>query len=153
MKVLAVCLGNICRSPVAHGILEYLVKKNGLDWSIDSAGTSDYHLGEAPCTGSIKASANRGIDISHYRARQLQQRDFDDFDLILAMDSSNYTEMKRMAQSEEQKNKIKLVLNFSYPGENRSVPDSYFTGNYKEVVDLLYDASKKIIEQVSKISQ
>lgn len=149
MKVLAVCLGNICRSPVAQGILEYLVKKHDLDWEIDSSGTSDYHLGSAPCAGSIKALANRGIDISHYRASQLQENDFDDFDLILAMDSSNYTEMKRMAQREEQKNKIELVLNYSYPGENRSVPDSYFTGNYEEVVDLLFDACEKIIEKYS----
>lgn len=146
MKILAVCLGNICRSPLAQGILEHLTRQLELDWHIDSAGTSDWHTGEAPCDGSIDIARKNGIDISHYAGRQVTLEDFKYFDLILAMDSSNYQNLKQMAPDQDSIKKIRLILNFSYPGENRSVPDSYYTGNYSEVFDLLNDSCLAIVE-------
>jgi protein-tyrosine phosphatase len=146
MKILAVCLGNICRSPLAQGILENLCMQQGLDWYVDSAGTSDWHVGEAPCEGSIEVARKHGVKIDHYQGRQIHPADFETFDLILAMDSSNYQHLIKMAPNEEAKNKIKLILNYSFPGQNRSVPDSYYTGNYKEVFDLLNESCQKIVE-------
>jgi len=147
MKILAVCLGNICRSPIAQGILEKLSKADMLDWKIDSAGTSNWHEGEAPCDGSIQVARDFGIDISHYLARQIRKSDFDYFDLILAMDTENYQVLKKMAPDVEAAGKIELILNFSYPGENRSVPDSYYTGNFREVFDLLNEACEYIVKK------
>lgn len=147
MKILAVCLGNICRSTLAQGILEHLANEHQLDWVIDSAGTSDYHLGEPPCDGSIRIAYQNRIDISQQRARQIRKQDFNKFDLILAMDTSNFNELRRMARTVSDKNKIELILNYSFPGENRSVPDSYYTGNYKEVFDLLSDACKNLVQK------
>lgn len=147
MKILAVCLGNICRSPLARGILEDLCQKQDLDWHIDSAGTSDWHVGEAPCEGSISVAFKHGIRIDHYQGRQINAADFNSFDLILAMDSSNFQHLNQITPNEEAKDKIKLILNYSYPGENRSVPDSYYTGNYQEVFDLLNESCKIIVEK------
>lgn len=149
MKILAVCLGNICRSPLAKGILLKLTAKNKLDWEIDAAGTSDWHVGEPPCEGSIRVAAANDIDIRSFQARQIKKSDLANFDLILAMDTSNLNTLRDMARNEEEYKKIKLVLNYSYPGQNRSVPDSYFTGNYQEVFDLLYKACVKIVDQLN----
>jgi protein-tyrosine phosphatase len=147
MKILAVCLGNICRSPLARGILEHLAGKNKLNWEIDSAGTSDWHTGEPPCDGSIGVGREHGIEIGHYRARQLNREDFHRFDLILAMDTQNYQVLEQWRTRLNSNVRIDMILNFSYPGENRAVPDSYFTGNYREVFHLLYEACEKIVEQ------
>jgi len=144
-----VCLGNICRSPLAHGILEDMVKKHKLDWLVDSAGTSAYHLGEKPCEGSINVAKRNGIKIDHFKAKQFTANDLDEFDLILAMDNSNFSDMIRIATNEGQKRKIKMILNYSFPNQNRAVPDSFYTGNYKEVFDLLYNACQNIIERHS----
>lgn len=149
MKVIAICLGNICRSPLAHGILDHLAKKNNVVLQVDSAGTAAYHKGEAPCEGSIDVALKNGIDIRGQRARQITVEDLDHFDLILAMDASNYNDLKRMARNEKQKNKIRLILDFSFPGQNRSVPDSYYTGNYQEVYNLLFDACSHFMKQVT----
>jgi protein-tyrosine phosphatase len=149
MKVLTVCLGNICRSPLAEGILKKLSFERGLEWIVDSAGTSDWHEGEPPCQGSIEVARQAGIDISKLRGRQVDKNDFQKFDLILAMDTSNYNNLLKMSPAEEHNNKIEMILNYSFPGENRSVPDSYYTGNYKEVFELLYDSCVKIIEKHS----
>lgn len=150
MKVIAVCLGNICRSPLAHGILEHLAQKKGLAMFVDSAGTASYHEGEMPCRGSVQIALENRIDIRKHKARQIQPEDLDHFDLVLAMDTSNYNDLMRMTSNELQKSKIKLMLNYSFPGQNRSVPDSYFTGNYREVFDLLYDACRNLIDEVSE---
>jgi protein-tyrosine phosphatase len=149
MKILAVCLGNICRSPLAEGILRYFCQQQNLEWEIDSAGTSDWHVNENPCEGSIKIARKNGINISHLKGRQVTQNDFDYYDLILAMDSSNFQELRRLAINNRQKEKIELILNYSFPGENRSVPDSYYTENYSEVFDLLHAACSKIVDKFS----
>jgi protein-tyrosine phosphatase len=149
MKVIAVCLGNICRSPLAHGILEHLAKESNLMLHVDSAGTAAYHEGEAPCSGSIEVALKNGIDIRGQRARQITVEDLEVFDLILAMDTSNFNDLRRLARNEKQKNKIKMMLDFSFPGQNRSVPDSYYTGNYEEVFNLLYNSCQVFLKEVT----
>ncbi len=146
MKVLMVCLGNICRSPLAEGILKKQVQEKGLDWQIDSAGTSGWHVGELPDARSIATAKQYGIDITDQRSRQFQQSDLDTFDLILAMDTSNYNDILRLANS-EQATKVKMILNFTYPKENRSVPDPYYNDGFETVYQLLDLACGKIIEE------
>ena len=103
-----VCLGNICRSPLAHGIMEYMIQSNNLDWKVDSAGTSGWHNGELPDRRSIDVAKLHGIDITNQNSRKFIQADFDDFDLIMAMDSSNYTDILKLARNEQDVQKVKL---------------------------------------------
>ena len=147
MKILAVCLGNICRSPLAEGILRHLADLACLNWEIDSAGTSDWHLGEPPCKGSIDIAAKHGINIATYRARQVREDDLEHYDLILAMDTSNYNDLISLAQSDSTRKKIRMILEYAHPGQNRSVPDSYFTGNYREVFDLLFESCSILLNE------
>jgi protein-tyrosine phosphatase len=149
MKILMVCLGNICRSPMAEGILRNKAQKAGKNYHIDSAGTSGYHIGEAPDKRAIEKMKKYHIDISALRARQFTVEDFDRFDLILAMDTSNYQNILRLASNEHQKQKVKLIMNYVYPNENLSVPDPYYGGDdgFEKVYEMLCLASDKIIEQ------
>lgn len=145
-----VCLGNICRSPVAEGILRHkLIEKNIQGIETDSAGTSAYHIGEAPDSRMLKAARQNGIDISDLRARQFISEDFGRFDLIFAMDTSNYDNIIALAGSEEEKAKVKLILDEFYPGEEMEVPDPYFGGDagFQHVIDLLDEAIECIIEK------
>ena len=121
--ILALCLGNICRSPIAEGLLRVHVEKAGLQITIDSAGTSGYHAGEAPDSRSIEVMKHHGYDISMQRSRQLTKQDFQRFDLILAMDESNVRNARRLAQSDEEKNKVQLLLE-----GGAEVPDPYYGG-------------------------
>lgn len=149
MKVLMVCLGNICRSPLAQGILEAKVNNLNLDWEVDSAGTAGYHQGNPADSRSIATAAENGIDITHQRSRKFIARDLDYFDLILAMDASNYNHMMQMATEDDQRDKIKLILNYSHPGENRQVPDPYYHGGFDKVYEMLDAACDKIIDLAS----
>ena len=142
-----VCLGNICRSPLAEGIMLREIEAHDLDWSVDSAGTGSWHVGEAPDKRSIAVAKANKIDISKQRARKFTAADLDAFDLILAMDSSNFNNILSKASSESQKEKVKIILNFVYPGQNRSVPDPYYNGSFEEVFNLLDKACKEIITQ------
>ena len=148
MNVLMVCLGNICRSPLAHGILE---SKAPEDWYIDSAGTSGWHEGERPDTRSIITAKGRGLNIDQQRSRPLLTEDFERFDVIFAMDSSNYTNITRLAPDEASKAKVRLIMNEAYPGENRQVPDPYTGGQrgFEDVYDMLDLAIEKFLEQHS----
>ena len=147
MKVLMVCLGNICRSPLAEGILQQKVKEKNLNWTIDSCGTSGWHQGELPDRRSIEVAISHGIDITHQRSRQLIPKDLVEFDLILAMDSSNYNNILKIADSDTQKKKVKLLLNYLHPGENRGVPDPYYEGGFRKVFNMISDACDKVLEQ------
>jgi len=129
MKVLMVCLGNICRSPIAEGILQHKIDTENLSMSVDSAGTSNYHIDEAPDPRATAVARKNGIDISSLRGRQFVVEDFDQFDIIFVMDYSNYENVIRLANSEADKEKVKLILNQIYPNENQSVPDPYFGGD------------------------
>lgn len=149
MNVLAVCLGNICRSPLAEGILQEQAKLARLDWNVDSAGTSGWHAGERPDARSREVAKKNGINIDKQRSRQFVVEDFDNFDLILVMDSSNYQNVIQLARTEEDRNKVKLMLNYAYPGENRAVPDPYYDGGFDHVYDLINMAAEEIIKEYS----
>jgi len=140
-----VCLGNICRSPLAQGILEHLVKQKGLAWEVDSAGTSAWHNGEHPDRRSMAVAQANGIDISNQRSRLFVKEDFEAFDLILAMDTFNYHNILKLTESESDKSKVKMVLNYSYPGENRAVPDPYYEGGFEGVYLMLEEALGELI--------
>ena len=139
-----VCLGNICRSPLAQGIAENRSREENLDWEVDSAGTSAWHVGELPDRRSIEQARQNGIDITNQRARQIQPSDLDDFDLILAMDTSNYNDILSMVSDDVQRSKVRLILEYSHPGMNRAVPDPYYDGGFGKVFNLLTDAIRAI---------
>lgn len=128
MKVLMVCLGNICRSPMAEGILRNKATTNGWEIEIDSAGTGDWHVGESPDERAVRFMKKKGIDISGLRARQIQQDDFYAFDLILAMDAENYTNVMRLKPNDGLAS-VEMAMNLSEPGKNIAVPDPYFGGD------------------------
>lgn len=143
-----VCLGNICRSPLAEGILQDKIDKNSLAWTVDSAGTGGYHVGQLPDPRSIDIANKNGVDISHQRARKVRSIDFEEFDLIFAMDSYNYQDLLKDAR-EDEKQKIKLLLNELYPSQNRSVPDPYYGGDegFKNVYEMIDSACECIIKK------
>jgi protein-tyrosine phosphatase len=126
MKILMVCLGNICRSPMAEGILQEKARAAGLNWQVDSAGTNGYHTGEPPHRHSIKVSAVNGIDISNQRSRRFTASDMAAYDLIYAMAEDVLEEMKRIAGSAFDDKKVKLFLQEQYPGELKDVPDPWY---------------------------
>jgi protein-tyrosine phosphatase len=152
MNILMVCLGNICRSPLAEGILRQkleLHEKNNV--LVDSAGTAPYHIGEHPDKRSEANSKKHGVDISKHLGRQFQVHDFDQFDIIYAMDQSNYESIIALSRSDSDKAKVKLILNELHPGKNESVPDPYFGGEegFELVFNLLDKASDCIVKNIS----
>ncbi|MEO5889644.1 MAG: low molecular weight protein-tyrosine-phosphatase [Ferruginibacter sp.] len=148
MKILMVCLGNICRSPLAEGILQDKIKKAGLDWEVDSAGTNGYHIGEQPHRLSQKVAKIKGIDISCQKCRRFVKEDFDRFDLIYAMAADVIDEMKWIAKEKYNDALVDLLLNESHPGENRDIPDPWYgtEPGYHKVYDLINEACAAIIE-------
>ncbi|SJZ76198.1 protein tyrosine phosphatase [Sediminibacterium ginsengisoli] len=146
-----VCLGNICRSPLAEGILHHKALKLGLGWEVDSAGTSGYHNGEAPHVLSQKIASLNGVDIALQRSRQFRAEDIDNFDHIYVMDSSNYQDVKKICGSRWNDKKVSLLLNESYPGENRNVPDPWYgtEKDYHLVYDMLDKACQQVIAKYS----
>lgn len=148
MKILFVCLGNICRSPIADGVMRDLVHKEGLDWTIDSAGTGSWHAGEAPDKRAQRTAGKFGVDISGLRARQFRVSDFDDFDKIFVMDSSNYGDVMAKARSESDRMKVELLLNRSYPGMNKAVPDPWYNEElFEEVFHMISEACGVILSE------
>ena len=127
-KILMVCLGNICRSPLAEGILKSKLPES--TFLIDSAGTANYHVGNSPDPRSIAVGKKYGIDISNLKGRQFNVNAFDSFDLIYVMDESNYRNVVSMARSEQDKSKVKFILNEIYPNQNFDVPDPYYGGDH-----------------------
>lgn len=152
-KILMVCLGNICRSPIAEGILRDKAEKADLDILIDSAGTSNYHIGDHPDKRTILNAKRHQIDISHLCTRQFTVADFDKFDYIFAMDSSNYADIISLARNDQDRYKVELILNRVYPNSNMSVPDPYFGGEqgFENVYILLDKACDVIIESLKKM--
>lgn len=146
IKILMVCLGNICRSPLAEGILASKLPKK--EFHIDSAGTGSWHIGRKPDERSIAVAKKYRIDISNQKGRQFSKKDFDAFDYIYVMDNSNYQDVIRLATTIEQKNKVQLILNELFPNENVDVPDPYYgVANGFEVVYKMLDESCEIIAQ------
>jgi protein-tyrosine phosphatase len=126
MKILMVCLGNICRSPLAEGILQDKALKAGLNWKIESAGTDTYHVGEAPHPLSQKVARENGIDICNQRARRFVAEDFEKFDKIYALAEDVLYEIRRIARNKFDGSKIDLLMNELYPGKNMAVPDPWY---------------------------
>lgn len=152
MKILMVCLGNICRSPLAHGILEHKAKQAGLDWEIDSAGTGDWHVGEPPHRLSQKVAKLNGIDICEQCARQFKKTDMMDFDKIYVMDKSNYNDVKQMSGEYWDENKVDFFLNELHPGKNMDVPDPWYgtEEGYHKVFKMIDETCEKIIGRYAK---
>lgn len=144
-----VCLGNICRSPLAEGILRNKAEKAGLHWIIDSAGTGGYHIGQQPHTLSQKVALLNGINISSQQCRQFRKDDMVAFDKIFVMDADNYEEVKRISGEFWDKQKVGLLLDELYPGESRSVPDPWYgtEKDYHIVYEMVDKACEQIIEQ------
>ena len=147
-----VCLGNICRSPMAEGILKHHLAKNGLKAVVDSAGTSAWHHGEPPDTRATITCRKKGINISDQRSRPFIYEDFDRFDLIFAMDHENYNNIIRLTDRPEHRAKVHMIMNMVNPGANRAVPDPYYGGNdgFNKVFCMLEDGAKSIIKQYIK---
>lgn len=147
-----VCLGNICRSPMAEGWLREKAKQHGLDLETDSAGTSGYHRGESPDKRMIRWAKKYDVDISDLKARQFTAADFDAFDYIFVMDASNLENVLSLARTENDKAKVKLYLENLYPGESREVPDPYFGGDdgFISVVEMLEQATDSFIQKLQQ---
>ncbi len=152
MKILFVCLGNICRSPLADGILRRKLNELKIDVEVDSCGTIGNHVGEKPDSRMIATAKNRGTDLSFLRARKFSKSDFQDFDHIFVMDKSNFQDVLSLANSEEEKSKVKMILNEVQENENLEVPDPYYGGQagFEHVYDLLNEATDCIIEKYIK---
>ncbi|MEX2596716.1 MAG: low molecular weight protein-tyrosine-phosphatase [Salibacteraceae bacterium] len=150
MKILFVCLGNICRSPMAEGIFRYKVEARSLNLTLDSAGTGGWHVGEAPDKRMQQTAKNHGIDISDLRGRQFEIADFDRFDRIYVMDDSNLENVLKLARNDSDREKVSMMLDAIYPGENVSVPDPYFGGNqgFEQVFDLLDRSAEKVLNDL-----
>ena len=147
MRVLMVCLGNICRSPLAEGLLRQKVEAAGLDWEVDSAGTSAYHQGSPPDSRSIAVAQQYNLDISGQRSRPLVKTDLDDFDIIYVMDSENYNNVLDLCTKEQQVAKVRLIMNEVQPGYNVAVPDPYWSDDgFEQVYQMLDEATGHIIE-------
>lgn len=147
MKILMVCLGNICRSPIAEGILQHKCKKYGISWHVDSAGTNGYHNGEPPHHTSQLVSKLNGVDISDQRSRTFKADDFDHFDLIIPMAADVMQEMKYITRDKYDPGKVKLLLDYSFPDEHMDVPDPWGRSEaaFHEVFDLINEACEAMI--------
>jgi protein-tyrosine phosphatase len=154
MRVLFVCMGNICRSPTAEGVFRRVLGMHASDVKveIDSAGTHDYHVGSEPDRRAVAAAARRGIDLSSLRARHISDADFERFDLILAMDEENLRELRRRAPKEYH-GRIHLIMEFAPSPLARSVPDPYYGGaeGFENVLDLLEEAAQGLLAHVRSV--
>lgn len=147
-KVLMVCLGNICRSPMAEGILKSKVNEQKI--LVDSAGTAAWHTGSKPDSRSIAVAQSKGIDLTDQSARLFSPKDFELFDYIYVMDQSNYKDVCRLAPNEKALEKVQLILNEIYPDKNLEVPDPYYGGDdgFEKVFKMLDQACEKIKEKI-----
>jgi protein-tyrosine phosphatase len=151
MRILFVCMGNICRSPTAEGVFRQLARQRAPDLvlEIDSAGTHDYHIGEPPDRRAVSAASRRSIDLSGLRARRVQEEDFERFDLILAMDEENLHELRRRATPQHHE-RIRLMMEYAPQSGRKAVPDPYYGGaqGFEEVLDLLEEAAEGLLQEL-----
>ncbi|MCV9926492.1 low molecular weight phosphotyrosine protein phosphatase [Flavobacterium sp. LS1R49] len=148
VKILMVCLGNICRSPLAEGILASKLPKD--IFFVDSAGMGSWYVGRNPDERSIAVAKKNGLDISNQKGRQFNTSDFDTFDYIYVMDSSNYDDVIALAKNQEQKDKVQLILNELFPSENVDVPDPYYglPNGFNSVYEMLDEVSEVIAQKL-----
>ena len=149
-RVLMVCLGNICRSPLAEGILKSKVDSSKV--FVDSAGTGSWHIGSKPDQRSIAIAKWNNLDITDQRGRQFSKKDFEDFDYIFTMDNSNFKDVIEMAETDEDRQKVHLILEEVFPSENVDVPDPYHGGEqgFENVYMMLNEACESIAEKLEK---
>jgi protein-tyrosine phosphatase len=145
-----VCLGNICRSPIAQGVLEKYIVENHLDWQVDSAGTNGYHNGEAPDPRAIQIARRHHIDISKQVSRRVNLEDIGHFDLILALDTNNYKYLQNLCSDSDQHSKIDFLLNYAFPNSNRAVPDPYYDNSFENSYKLIDQACRRLIMHYMK---
>jgi len=154
VRILFVCMGNLCRSPMAEGVFRHHVIQAGLDGrvAIDSAGTHDYHVGEPPDPRAQGAAGRRGYDLSAQRGRQVSDADFSEFDFLLAMDEVNLRVLKRLCPPQHA-HKLKLFMEFSTGTALREVPDPYYGGDqgFERVLDMVEDASQGLLEHLRRL--
>jgi protein-tyrosine phosphatase len=150
VKILMVCLGNICRSPLAEGILQSKLPSG--KFIVDSAGTGNWHAGQEPDERSILTAKNRGLDISCQKARQITPCDFTDFDHIYVMDNANLRDVQKLAPTERAKAKVKLMMDEIFPGQKVDVPDPYYggQGGFDKVYDMLDEACSLVAQKLLK---
>ncbi len=155
MNILMVCLGNICRSPIAEGVLIDKAAKAGLNWKIESAGTNGFHDGEHPHQLSRKICSQNGIDISNQRSRKFLKKDLVEYDLIFAMANDVIFDIQRIAQDAYTEEKVQLFLEPLYPGKLQNVPDPWYgtEKDFVEVYDLIDKACDAIINQYANVSK
>ncbi|MDP4263744.1 MAG: low molecular weight protein-tyrosine-phosphatase [Bacteroidota bacterium] len=151
MKILMVCLGNICRSPLAEGILQEKAFRAGLNWSVESAGTNSYHIGDPPHHLSQKVAQLNGIDISRQRARRFVPEDFEVYDKIYALAGDVLSDIRHIARNKFNSSKIDLLMNELYPGGDKDVPDPWYHEEpaYHEVYKLLDEVCDAIIRKAT----
>ena len=151
VRVLFICMGNICRSPTAQGVFTQLLKQEGLEHliDVDSAGTHAYHIGEPPDVRAQQSAGKRGIDISHLRARRVEETDFERFDYVLAMDRENYSLLETLCE-EPHRSKLRLFLEFAPHLREDEVPDPYYGGasGFERVLDMIEAASQGLLEDI-----
>jgi protein-tyrosine phosphatase len=150
VKILMVCLGNICRSPLAEGVLASKLPKN--NFIVDSAGTGSWHIGHAPDKRSIAVASKNGVDLTNQKGRQFQIADFETFDYIYVMDKSNYNDVIALAKTQAHKNKVQLILNELLPDQNSEVPDPYFgeVDGFDQVYQMLDQVTDLIAAKLIK---
>jgi protein-tyrosine phosphatase len=146
MKILMVCLGNICRSPMAEGLMRLKIEKYKIDAEVDSAGFESFHTGDSPDFRAVRVMKNHGIDITTHRARQFRRTDFETFDHIFVMDSGNYNDVKSVTNDKDYLLKVDYILNILKPGSNQPVPDPYYGGEsgFEKTYLLLDEATDMI---------
>lgn len=147
MRILMVCLGNICRSPLAEGIMKHKAAQRGLSWTVDSAGTGFWHVGDPPDARSVITARRHGIDITGQRGRQFQAGDFEQFDHIFVMDAQNHRDVLRLAGSDADRAKVSMMMAPCYPDRAPNVPDPYHDDDgFEEVFSMLDAACEAFIE-------
>ena len=146
-----ICLGNICRSPMAEGIMRTKIQEKGLNIEVDSCGTAAYHIGDSPDIRSQETLKKHHTDISQLRGRQFKISDFDEFDLIFTMDKNNYNDIIALARNNKDRKKVDLILNTIYPGKNSPVPDPYYGGQegFEDNYKMLNLACESILKKLS----
>jgi len=149
-KILFVCMGNICRSPMAEGIVRNVFKERGIEAEFDSAGTIGFHVGEAPDYRAQQEMRKHGIDISNLSARKFGVEDFENFDYIYAMDHSNYTDIMMLANDEQAK-KVDLFMNLSMEGSNQPVPDPYYNDGFPLVYNMIEKSAIALADKINKL--
>lgn len=150
VRILMVCLGNICRSPLAEGLLKS--KLDTANFFVDSAGTGSWHIGQQPDERAIAVAKSYYLDISEQRGRQFSENDFENFDFIFAMDLENYKNILEMAPNDDAKQKVKMIMDVLFPNENLDVPDPYSGGKFQfeQVYQILDKATSKLATQLNE---